>query len=86
VTFELPTEIEQNLRREFENLDEAAKEATLVEMYRRDKLSHHELSVSLGLTRLEAEAVLKRHNVTEDFATPEEYDVALFRLRANTNE
>jgi len=86
VTFDLPTDIEQNLRHVLGDLDGAAKEAALVELYRQDTLTQHELSIALGLTRLETEAVLKKHNVTEDLATAEEYDAALLRLRAMTNK
>ncbi|HEX4054196.1 MAG TPA: UPF0175 family protein [Tepidisphaeraceae bacterium] len=85
ITFDLPTSIEQSLRRELGNLEQAAKEAALVELYRQDKLTHHEFSQALGLDRLETEAVLKRHNVTEDFPTREQYNAALSRLRAITN-
>ncbi len=85
VTFDLPKSIEQSLRRELGNLDQAAKEAALVELYRQDKLTHHELSQALGLERLETEAVLKKHNVAEDLPTNEQYNAALSRLRAMTD-
>jgi len=80
VTFQLPLEIEDELRRELGDLDQAAKEAMLVELYRQDKLGHHQLSVALGLDRLETEVVLKKHNVVEDLPTDEEYNAALARL------
>jgi hypothetical protein len=80
VTIELPTEIERDLRREFGNLDQTAKEAMLIELYRRDKLSHRQLSLALNLDRFETEALLKMHNVTQDFPTEEEYSAALGRL------
>jgi hypothetical protein len=86
VRFELPESIEQTLRRELGNLDQAAKEAALVELYRQDKLTQYELSQALGLDRLETEAVLKKHNVTEDLPTNEQYNAALSRLRAMTNQ
>jgi hypothetical protein len=85
VTFDLPASIEQALRHELGNLDQAAKEAALVELYRQEKLTHHELSQSLGLDRLETEAILKKHNVTEDLLTSEQYNLALSRLLAMTN-
>jgi len=83
VTFELPIDIEQALRRDVGDLDQAAKEAALVELYRQDKLTQYELSVALGSSRLETEALLKKHNVTEDLPTVDEYDSALARLREN---
>ena len=72
IRFEIPCEIELMLRQELEDLDQAAKEAALVELYRQEKLTHHELSSALGLDRFETDAVLKRHNVTEDLPTPDE--------------
>jgi predicted HTH domain antitoxin len=74
VSFELPIDIEQNLRREFGDFDLAAREAMLVELYRQDKLSRVQLSQGLGLSRFETDAVLKRHNVTEDLPTVEELE------------
>jgi hypothetical protein len=81
VTFELPSEIERQLRRVLENLDQAAKEATLVALYRQHKLSYWELSCALALSRPETEELLKRHNVTEDLPSEEEHLEALNRLR-----
>lgn len=72
VSFDLPTDIEQSLRRNLGNLDEAAKEAALVELYRQEKLTHHQLTKALGLSRLETDGVLKKHKVTEDLLSFEE--------------
>jgi hypothetical protein len=74
VTFELPGDIERNLRDRLGDLDQAAKEAALVELYRQEQLTHHDLAQALGLSRLETDAVLKRHNVTEDPLTVEEFE------------
>ena len=79
-TIDLPKDLEQNLRREFDNLDRAAKEALLVELYRQDKLTHCELAQALGLGRFEADALLKKHNVTEDLPTAEELAEDLKRM------
>jgi hypothetical protein len=57
----------------------------LVELYRQDKLSHHELSQAMGLNRFQTDGVLKRHGVTEDLPTNEEYDAALARLGVRTS-
>ena len=73
VGFDLPTDIEQFLRHELGNLDQAVKEAALVELYRQEKLTHHQLSKALGLSRLEIDGVLKRHKVTEDLLSAEEF-------------
>jgi len=81
VTFELPSEIERTLRQALGDLDVAAKEAALVELYRQGKVTQHELSVALGITRLETDALLKKHHVTEDLPSLAEYDAALNQLR-----
>lgn len=86
INIDIPAEIEQKLRAESPNLDAEAKEAMLVELYRHDKLTHHELSQALGLDRFETDAVLKWHHVVEDLPTAEEYDVALSRLGIGTSK
>ena len=72
VTFELPNNIERRLR-QLGDLDQVAKEATLVELYRQENLTHHELAQALGLSRIELDEVLKKHNVTEDLMTIEQF-------------
>lgn len=73
VTFQLPFDLEQNLRGDVLDLDAAAKEALLVSLYRQGKLSHHALSQAIGLDRFETEDVLQRHGVTEDLGTVDEH-------------
>jgi Uncharacterised protein family (UPF0175) len=80
VTIQLPGDVEERLRRQTPNLDDEAKEAMLVEMYRQDMLTHHELSRALELDRFETDAILKKHRVTEDLPTDQELDAALQRL------
>jgi len=65
VTLDLPIEVEEKLRRENPNLDAEVKEAFALELFRRGKLSHHELSCILGLDRIATDAFLKRHQVYE---------------------
>jgi energy-converting hydrogenase A subunit M len=86
VTIQLSAEIEQALRRQFSDIDQAAKEALLVELYRQDKLTHNELALALGLDRFEADALLRKHGVTEDLLTGAEYEAALSHLREKTIE
>lgn len=81
VSFELPSEIERHLRQQLGDLNRAVKEAALVELYRQAKLTHHELAQGLGLSRLETDEVLKRHHVTEDLLTVEEFDRQVDELR-----
>jgi len=65
VLLNLPADVEERLRRENPNLDADVKEAYALELFRRGKLSHYELSRVLGLDRFETDAYLKRHNVFE---------------------
>ena len=81
VSFQLPSAIEEQLRRELVDLDQVAKEAALVELYRQGKLTHHELATALGLDRFETEALLKRHRITDDCVTLEGLDKQLTALR-----
>ena len=60
VTIQLPTDVEQRLRAQNPNLDAEAKEAMLVEMFRQERLTRHELAISLGINRFETDAVLKK--------------------------
>ncbi|MDZ4782302.1 MAG: UPF0175 family protein [Planctomycetia bacterium] len=81
ITFDLPEDVEAQLRRELGDLDQAAKEAALVELYRQGKLSHGRFAESLGISRYEADGVLKRHNVTEDLVTMAELDEQIADFR-----
>jgi hypothetical protein len=69
VTFDLPTGVEEKLRRENTNIDADIKEAYTLELFRRGKLTHCELSLVLGLDRFETDAYLKRHNIFEGSLT-----------------
>jgi len=69
VTLDLPADLEEKLRRESPNLDADVKEAYALELFRRGRLSHYELSRVLGLDRFETDAYLKRHNVFEGSLT-----------------
>jgi predicted HTH domain antitoxin len=64
ISFEIPHEIEQELSLNGADLNGVAREAFLVELYRQDRISHHQLAEALGLSRLETEGVLKRHKVS----------------------
>jgi hypothetical protein len=81
VVVELPADVERRLRAETSDLDREGKEAMLVELYRQQKLARQELSEALGISRLETDEVLKRHNVTEDLPTNEELEEDLCRAR-----
>jgi hypothetical protein len=72
VSFQLPADLEQNLRHDLKDLDAEAREALLVALYQ-GKLTHYALSQALGRDRFETEDVLHKHNVTEDLGTVEEH-------------
>lgn len=73
ISFSLPENVEQHLRERLGDLDQVAKEAALVELYRQEALTHHQLATALGLGRFETDGLLKRHGVTEDSMTIEEH-------------
>ncbi len=87
VSFQLPTALEHELRTDLRDLDAEAKEALLVSLYRQGKLSHLALSNALGFDRLETEDVLRKHTVTEDLGTVEDYlsdALTLANIRTST--
>jgi predicted HTH domain antitoxin len=65
VNLDWPADLEEKLRREHPNLAAEVKEAYALELFRRGKLSHYELSRVLGLDRLETDAWLQRRQVYE---------------------
>jgi predicted HTH domain antitoxin len=74
VTIQLPADVEQLLRARSSDLDSEGKEAMLVELYRQDKLSRHELALALGLNRFETDGVLNKHNVAADLPSVEDHE------------
>ncbi len=71
ISFEIPPEIAQELRGDGADLGREAKEAFLVEIYRRDRIAHHQLAEALGLDRYEMDGVLKRHKVSPGVSAEE---------------
>jgi predicted HTH domain antitoxin len=74
LTIQLPSDLEQRLRAESPDLDTEAREAVALDLFRRGKVSHYELSKLLRLDRFETDAYLKRHNVVEGSLTMEDLD------------
>lgn len=86
ITFDIPQDLEKNLAQQLGDLNQAAKEAALVELYRQGRISRPELSRALDLSRYETDGLLKRHCVTEDLITIEELDEQLLhRERGNVS-
>lgn len=63
VRFDLPHDMEQHLRREFGDLDQAAKEALLIESYREGRLSAGKIAEILGKGVIETYEWLNLHGV-----------------------
>ncbi len=74
VKLEWPADLEEKLRQQSSNLDADVKEAYALELFRREKLSHYELSRVLGLDRFQTDAFLQRHKVTEGSLTMEDLE------------
>jgi len=71
ISFEIPPEIAHELRADGADLGREAKEAFLVELYRRDRIAHHQLAEALGLNRNETDGVLKSHKVSPGVSAEE---------------
>jgi predicted HTH domain antitoxin len=80
ITFEIPQDMERELRTNGSDMNREAKEAYLVNLYREDRISHRELAEALGLSRYEADGLLKRYKVSPN-ATAEEMRVQARALR-----
>jgi len=71
ISFEIPPELANELRCDGADLGREAKESFLVELYRRDRIAHHQLAEALGLDRYETDGVLKRHKVSPGVSAEE---------------
>jgi len=65
VRFELPPGIEQRLRKENPDISKEVQEVFVLDLFRRGKISHYELSCVLRLDRIETDAYLKKRGVFE---------------------
>jgi len=74
VTIDLPRDVEEKLRRETPDLDADIREAYALELFRRGRVSHYELSCVLGLDRPAPDAWLKRHKVFDGSLTMADLD------------
>lgn len=64
ISFEIPQTIEEELSASVDDLNADARETYLVNLYREDRIAHHQLAEALGLTRIETDGVLKRHKIS----------------------
>jgi predicted HTH domain antitoxin len=67
VNINIPQEAEVVLRREWGDLDQAARDALLVESYRAGKISIGFLAETLGISRWEAEQWLGQRGATWNY-------------------
>jgi predicted HTH domain antitoxin len=74
VTIQLPGDVEQRLRAQTPNLEAEVRAAVALDLFRRGKVSHVELSALLGLDRVQTDAYLKNHNVVEGSLTMEDLE------------
>ena len=73
ITFELP-ELEETLRADYGNLNQAAKEALLIDAYRTRRLSIGRLAEVLGYSISHTTAWLDEHRVGPNYSV-EDFDV-----------
>jgi hypothetical protein len=66
ISFEIPLEIEQQIRTNGVDLDRDAKEVYLMEQYRQAKISHRQLEEALDLSFHETEQLLKQRGMGQD--------------------
>jgi predicted HTH domain antitoxin len=71
ITFELPRDLEHEVRSKGLDLNREAKEAYLIDLYRQDRITHLQLGEALGLGRYETDGVLKRHKVSPNVTAEE---------------
>lgn len=63
ISFDVPSDLERQLRAAGVDLDREAKEGFLVALYRRGRISQARLSSILDLDRFETDELLKRHGI-----------------------
>lgn len=72
IQFEIPKEIEQELASQVGDLNQAAKEALIIESYRAGRLSIGQVARIMGFgTRFDAESWLGKRGVTWNYSIEE---------------
>ncbi|MCL2646223.1 MAG: UPF0175 family protein [Phycisphaerales bacterium] len=71
ISFSLPPDVEQALRRSTDDVAATAREACLVELFRQRKISQFQLGEALGVSRFEIDEVLKKHEIFLDLTAEE---------------
>ena len=71
ISFEIPQDIEQQLRSDGVDPSRQAKEVYLMEQYRRAKITHRQLEEALGLGFDETEHILKQRGLGQELEIDE---------------
>jgi hypothetical protein len=85
ICFDLPPEIEKQIRTNGVDLEHKAREAFLVELYREHTITQHQLGEALGLDDYETDGVLKRYGVGYDL-TLEEFEQQRASMRESRSQ
>ena len=72
ITFEIPYDIEQDIFADGADINSAAREAFLVDLYRRRKITQHQLGIALGVDYYDTDGVLIRHGVALEISVEEQ--------------
>lgn len=71
ISFDLPQHIEQLVRLEGADPAHEAKEVYLLDLYRRERISHAQLREALDVSFHEAERLIKEHGAGQDISVDE---------------
>lgn len=74
ILLEMPSQLELRLRSDSTNLEGEALEAFALDLFRREKINHHELGQMLGLDRFQTDSFLVERNEYAQCLTDEEID------------
>ena len=66
ISFDIPHDIEQQIRTDGVDLARDAKEVYLMEQYRQARITHRQLEAALDLSFHEAEQLLKQRDIGQD--------------------
>jgi hypothetical protein len=66
ISFEIPQDIEHQIRTDGADLNRDAKEVYLMEHYRQGKITHRQLEAALDLSFHETEQLLKQRGMGQD--------------------
>ena len=82
ITFELPQNIEQQVRTNGTDVNREAKVAYLLDLYRQDRISHAQLREALDVSFHEAERLIKEHGAGHGISIEEFAEEREFRRKA----